>query len=216
MWFLERFLWPCSDCQRVIVQQKENCRQEATGSEEARRKRASLETNAVMESGCKLKSGSVLGNGNGRERKVKIQELFGNENRQEIKWMMRLQMWERERERQCMCPWLEPKTSQCTGQSILKMSRIGPKSAWFQSQFSFHFSTLQGSLTSTVTTPPVATRNPSINARSPMGIYLQTHICMHTSTHLGMAKYHFFFQTLIQLSCLGRLLSFPHLKIVSF
>lgn len=75
-----------------MVQQKENCRQEATGSEEARRKRASLETKAVMESGCKLRSGSALGNGNGRERKVKIQELFGNENRQEIKWMMRLQM----------------------------------------------------------------------------------------------------------------------------
>lgn len=102
-------------------------------------------------------------------------------------------MWERERERQCTCPWLEPETAQCTGQSILKMSRIGPKSAWFQSLFSFHFSTLPGSLTSTVTTPPVATRNPATNARSPTGIYIQTHICVHTSAHLGVAKYFFFF-----------------------
>ena len=121
MWFLERFLWPCSGCKRGIIQQKENCRQEATGSEAARRKRTSLETKAVMESGCKLRSGSVLGNSNGRERKVKIQELF-DENWQEIKWMMRLQMWEREKERQCVCPWLGPETSECAGQSILKMS----------------------------------------------------------------------------------------------
>lgn len=121
-------------------------------------------------------------------------------------------MWERDRERQCMRPWLEPETAQCTGQSILKTSRIGPKSAWFQSLFSFHFSTLQGSLTSTVTTPPVATRNPSTNARSPMDIYIQTHICVHTSTHLGMAKYYFFFSnpnSTLSLSRMSSQLSSP-------
>lgn len=77
---LESFLWPCSDCKRGIIQQKENCRQEATEGERARRKRARLETKAVVDSGCELGSGLVLGNSNGRERKVKIQELFGNEN----------------------------------------------------------------------------------------------------------------------------------------
>lgn len=98
---------------------------------------------------------------------------------------------EREKERDNVCVHgRDQKPQNVRGRVFWKC--LIPKSAWFQSQFSFHFSTLQGSLTSTVTTPPVATRSPSINARSPMDIYIQTHICVHTSTHLGVAKYYFF------------------------